>query len=500
MMPGGGSDVSADESAVLGDCWDGQSRDVFLLGAGFSIAVSSEFPGTDELGNCVIERLKEQSRPSDDAIRFPTDGFEDGRFESWLARLAEDQPYLSTGENLRNRALFVELSNALRGVLIDCEERVEQATPSWLFDLVSVWHARRAQVITLNYDTLIERNVDQHLIADPGADRLVTSSDMLDGLPPTSAGTGAIVGVGLQTMRLLKLHGSTSWFWVPNDTTGSTIQRWGPLPGLKDAAPDVEADRGRTLPGREPFIVPPTTTKASFYNNPLTREIWTRSHKAIRHCDRLFLVGYSFPSTDVSVTGLVADALITRDTPAEVRIVDKNPEPIRARLESIGIHPAIEEPAQGCVERFVAGYVDESAKHVVEHLQRWNPTERVGTVRVAWGAEPDRFAMHWILDMNLDDASRTLSLQVVGPEEAPPTAIPPLLDRFLSLLDGAERIVIQADGAQSVIVGYRSVAQRRAIDGKTDLWLLSLNPTGLPPPGWIRQYPRIAPWGSRSGW
>jgi hypothetical protein len=42
-----------------------------------------------------------------------------------------------------------------------------QPPPAWLYELVSVLHRRRATVITLNYDVLIEAAVQTHEIWDP---------------------------------------------------------------------------------------------------------------------------------------------------------------------------------------------------------------------------------------------------------------------------------------------------------------------------------------------
>jgi hypothetical protein len=265
--------------------------------------------------------------------------------------------------------------------------------------------------------------------------------------------------------------------------------QWDPPLAEPRSGPVAEAERRRLLPGRAPFIVPPTSTKAGFYDNPLTREIWTRAHEAIRHADRPFFVGYSFPLTDVSVSGLIVDALGNRPNRAEVHIVDLQPEPVRTRLETMGINPVTDECKEDCVEVFVAKYVDEASRHVVEHLQKWKLESTPGAVRVAWGTERSRYAMNWILDMSRGEGSRTILGRVVGPDEAPSTTTPMLLDRFLNLLDGADRIVLDVEGRQSAIVDCRARPQRRGADGTIDSWHLDLIPAGAPPPGWIQSSP-----------
>ncbi len=88
------------------------SSDVFILGAGFSHAISEDMPLTDGLGAKLMKRA--------DAQRILKFG---GNFELQLSFLAQDHPFLSASQNLKNRALF--------------------------FDMV----------ITLNYDCLVEEIV-----------------------------------------------------------------------------------------------------------------------------------------------------------------------------------------------------------------------------------------------------------------------------------------------------------------------------------------------------
>ncbi len=477
------------EYEIPGGCWDDGPRDVFVLGAGFSIAVSGVFPGTDELGKRAIERLRVQARLSEDDYRVPSDGFRGGQFETWLARLAEDQPYLSMSENLHNRKLFIEVSEALRDVLVECEERVDHVKTSWLFDLVSVWHARRAQVITLNYDTLVERNVANHLLADRTGRQQVTPRHILDDLPPDPTDGGVLTGTGLGTFRLLKLHGSTSWYWVPNDRTGSTIGRWSPPYGESSFGDTAKAERGRLLPGRVPFIVPPTSTKAGFYDNPLTSEIWTRAYEAIRQADRLYFVGYSFPLTDVSVCGMIADSLKGRDDLPELHLVDLAPELVRDRLRAIGIGSVRGDLGEDSrdVSDFVAKYVADASNHVLEHMRSWSLGPIPMVVRVIWGTEHGQYAMGSVHKIDVERDSRTIVVQADGPTNPRPSPQRMNLDHLTGLLDSGDRMVLDVEGRSFVIVDCRVTPQRGGADGIPNLWLIDLMPAGKPPSGWKQE-------------
>lgn len=471
-----------------GPCWADTSRDVFVLGAGFSIAANDRFPNTDDLGNRAIQRLREQSAVAEDDDRLPVKGFKFGQFEAWLAQLAEDQPYLSTAENLRNKALFVELSHSISQVLDECEEPVDHSVHPWLFDLVSVWHVRQAMVITLNYDTLIERNVANHLLTDPATNEQVSSRHILDDLPASPTEEGRLAGLGCGTLRLLKLHGSASWYWVPNDTTGATIGRLDPPRGTSRSEPVAEVERRRLLPGREPFIIPPISIKSGSYDNPVTREIWARAHEALRRADRVFFVGYSFPQNDLSVSGLIVNALTRRADPPEIRVVDREPKPVQGRLETIGVASIEEEPGGDAVRYFVKRYVDEAAKHVVERLRTWNPGSTNGSVCAAWGNVQDRNARGWIHEVRFDEPSRIVTLEAVGTHVRTSSSVPMLLDEMLGLLPGAVRIEIQHDGERLPVVTYRALPQRKG-DGSIDSWQLELMPAGPPPRSWATHNP-----------
>lgn len=345
--------------------------------------------------------------------------------------------------------------------------------PNWLFDLLSVWNARRVKVITLNYDTMIERNIARHALGDKWGRDQVTQADVLDDLP-VSQGGSLVTGIGKGTMQLLKLHGSTSWFWVSNDPTGSTIRRWDPVVGQKDNDPTMVAERRRLLPGRSPFIIPPVTAKSSLYNNPLTREIWTRSYEAIRRADRLFFIGYSFPPTDGAVRGLIANALDKRNphaAPLEAQVIDRVPGPVQQRLAALGMHVTSPETS---VEKFTDAYIDEAARDVIKLLRRWQPSPDIGWLRVVWGPTGSSH-FKWIDRITVRKQSRTLYLHAEE-DEAGTKQTPPLLSSLLANAQHIDRMVF-TDGKTSLpIVDYLQKPDRNQPSDPIGSWRLVLFP------------------------
>ena len=78
----------------------GTPRDVFLLGAGFSRAISPSMPLMGDLGPAALSALKSSARYAFEVAAF--DAVLRGNFEEALTALAEDQPGNTDAENLAN--------------------------------------------------------------------------------------------------------------------------------------------------------------------------------------------------------------------------------------------------------------------------------------------------------------------------------------------------------------------------------------------------------------
>lgn len=205
--------------------WFGEefdAHDVVILGAGFSRAASRHFPLMDELG---VDALDEAEVAEDER---PQEG---KGFEAWLSRISDDQPYRTAEENLTARQLFLRVSTAIANIMRD-KQRLALGVepPSWLEDLISVLHTRQATILSFDYDNVVEWLVDGHCLSDwsSGGMRMrVTSDDVIDHLPPLppSLSDRYRGGQVARSLRLLKLHGSLSWYWSPDDVTGVTLQR-----------------------------------------------------------------------------------------------------------------------------------------------------------------------------------------------------------------------------------------------------------------------------------
>src|SRR5207249_4189853 len=117
-----------------------------VLGAGFSKAAAGLPLMTDVLE--ILGNLREIPKAALDAGQRSGLGF-----EGVLAFLANEQPFLSNADNLRNRAAFESLTQRLARTLFDIERDSRKAP--WLDELVRNWHEERVDVVSLNYDLLV---------------------------------------------------------------------------------------------------------------------------------------------------------------------------------------------------------------------------------------------------------------------------------------------------------------------------------------------------------
>lgn len=487
------------------------------------MAVGSKFPLTEKLGQLALHDagVPQHERPA-----------EGTGFEAWLSRVGQDQPYRSVEENLAARRLFVQMSTAIAHVMRNQQIlALQSAPPAWLDDLISVLHARQATVVSFNYDNVVECAVDGHCLMDwtgGGIGRPVTSHDIVDRLPPLppsilseelpieptlydqvhelSPSPRRDADQVARSLRLLKLHGSLSWYWSPDDETGVTLQRWR-VPGtFGNPSLDDEEARLRALPGRVPFIVPPTATKSSYLTNLVVREIWSRARTALAEAERLIVIGYSVPPEDQVVSGMLAEALRGRDI--EVIIVDRCVAHVEDRLRDLGVDPAGVQrfDGQSCVEEFACWYRDELARAVVASLRSWaaevergrtgdESSERdnpglQGQVHVEWGwgdlvnsrEQYPALRNDGVLDLNgIEDSAGGEDLRVplvaLGTVRRIDQNQVPTLLRRLSVSDQVRRLVVQTVSGQDFPVLDYMVSQPSIADPSRHLTLV---PSGHP--------------------
>jgi hypothetical protein len=342
--------------------------DVFLLGAGFSKAVSMEMPVTNELPKAVLNLYKHTAGISSEIRSLIEEDFEKA-----LTFLATEKPWLGESENLRHRALFLDLTSCVRAVFWDMSGNplVWGINKPWIWleELLAYWHNNRSTVITLNYDTLVERVAS----AKYGENRPRIPTGQLYPMRVTPAVLeGSSIRTGsapadekTETFKLFKLHGSINWFYSGRSEFFGEELFYIPCNGGVDGVFDMAEGHNpdgvdsRCLSGKSPLIIPPVLDKSAFLQHEALRSMWFRAGEAIRLASGIVCLGYSLPDSDLAVTQFLKGCA----PPKRVRfeIVDLN---ARDKLESKVEHFARflgsdlyelrqEYSGEGCIPKFV---------------------------------------------------------------------------------------------------------------------------------------------------
>lgn len=266
--------------------------DVFLLGAGFSKAISHKMP--------VLRELSDQVRDSALA-EGPSHSVLSSNLEIWLSYLFQSHPWLQEQDNLRNRALALDISQRV-GETLSSQERlvIENECPQWLQSLVLHWHQNQSNVITLNYDAIVERAAAEHI--PPPNDEQISSQDLYP-IPltfSTSRNASVWGKEDVSTFKLYKLHGSVNWYYSgASQSTGEVIY-FSEIYGWNSALEREDASR-LAINDKVPLIVPPTTDKSSFFEHETLKYMWAQASQSIALSERLYAIGYSLPTTDLTI-------------------------------------------------------------------------------------------------------------------------------------------------------------------------------------------------------
>lgn len=172
---------------------------VFLIGAGFSRAISESMPLAVNLGKHLVDKL----RPNLTRGEWST-----VHYENWLTRLATEQPDLSREENLANQLDFEKATREIHSHLssLQLQIQLDVSDVQWIYQFVRLCHLYRATILTLNYDTLIEQVVNRSGIYK--GSEIGNSIFACDCMGWQLRTYGIDSNPVRDTLQLLKLHGS----------------------------------------------------------------------------------------------------------------------------------------------------------------------------------------------------------------------------------------------------------------------------------------------------
>lgn len=71
-----------------------------------------------------------------------------------------------------------------------------------------------------------------------------------------------------------------------------------------------------------PYIIPPVLDKSIFYNNPDMQALWHKAHSTLSAADEIYIIGFSFPQTDIAVKFLFQSAL--KENSAKIYVINNS--------------------------------------------------------------------------------------------------------------------------------------------------------------------------------
>lgn len=253
-------------------------------------------PVTSALGEDIKEELKDnvqlELRPGQ-------------TFEAWLTSMLDAMPFLSQEELLDRRAQAALVTRTIAEIL-DNHQRTATTgpAPEWLLQLVRLWHAERAVIITFNYDCLVERAINTARLP-VGYSRehieVLRGMDVASPAPPRRETTYMQDGntnLAFESMTLVKMHGSLNWYRADGDEFGATLIQdfdFGMFGGVNSSLPRGNPE---LLAQMDRFIIPPTSDKNHHYGAYLSPALWKTARKALSSASRVTFMGYSLPPED----------------------------------------------------------------------------------------------------------------------------------------------------------------------------------------------------------
>lgn len=289
------------------------TQKVFFLGAGFSKAVNGEYPLMSDLTTEALAHVQKSSAQKHLEELAPKIK---QNIESLLTYLSTDLPWKTDTTKYANKSLYCAIVQALSEIFT---EYAKQAKPAG--DRNSVWwkfadkvrlDAKKYNFITLNYDILLEVMLKGVYPVDINTPR-VTYADFYS-YPMTAIANripkpAFVLGSNRSkpaVPKILKLHGSANWFWA--GVSASDILYY------KQDYNKYSSSEPETLTyGLKPYIIPPMLDKSSFYNHIAIHSLWKQAEELLQNADEIYIIGFSFPQTDLAVKYLFQSALRKRN-------------------------------------------------------------------------------------------------------------------------------------------------------------------------------------------
>lgn len=282
-------------------------NNVFFLGAGFSRAICPDYPLLEDLSKIIREKFEFGKESIQHHFINEIPQILKYNVEELLTFLSSDMPWKSELQKSVNKALYIDITQKIVEYLKSqpAENALEQT------NLKEYLSANKPKIITLNYDLILE-NMLYGTFGDYRNLYQVPITDLNN-----RYGWAAYENLSYSETEILKLHGSINWLYSGLNASDPIYME----------AQSYNINRDDLQAGLIPYIIPPVLDKNSFYNNNILKHIWLKAHNYLKQAREIYIIGFSFPMTDLSVKFLFQSALFYRYDKPKIYVVNVKKEP-----------------------------------------------------------------------------------------------------------------------------------------------------------------------------
>jgi hypothetical protein len=318
-------------------------NDVFILGSGFSNAISdNKLPTLNSLTKGLEAMIKDRDeKPFSNLILEWIDKIGYDNFEDLLTVLYQDFPWKTSQESHLQYSLYEYLSKLIAKYFEDCQEEaptiknkkaIEAINPGetiplefldpTLKNFICRLHKEETKLITFNYDAVFEDIsriiIDKCILYDKGKNKDEQKRISCDHfylmalmrLHKLQITHHDLFREYIPTFTLSKLHGSINWYHYGRNSNQIFLE--------SGYFREVQEVSKKAL---VPVIIPPVYDKTGFLNIAPIRWIWVRAREHLSKADRLFIIGYSLPESDLTVRLMLKNNI---NASTQIYVIDSN--------------------------------------------------------------------------------------------------------------------------------------------------------------------------------
>lgn len=328
-------------------------KPLFILGAGFSRWIYKRMPLMGDLANSIPNEIADKIIKTNLISIYSRKDI-----EYLLSYLHSNYPWKSEEEKYSNLSLYSELIQYIVNTIDKSSRRaIEYINNKYIRRLVSYWQKSPTWILTFNYDLLVEEilseyygNIDWYNYWDLPLVDISKRTNIEEGMYLNG---GTAENAKRPKILLTKLHGSINWYRSKyNPTPNEPVYYMPRLPFSNHIRTNLK--------GLQPFIIPPSIDKSSYLNHDILNVIWDTARKQLSGDSQIFILGYSFPVTDVYLN-LLFDICMTKEKKVTI-INDDDSIDFKNRMHAYFTKYGIEPDLTYIKKESINNFIDNEVK------------------------------------------------------------------------------------------------------------------------------------------